>query len=95
MYNLDGIQEQYGLNISDTTETDESISSERNQQNRQKVLKSAVNAFSKAVLNIKFTPDTIVYKGNCYLIKDNSRDITVYYNNNNDIIFGLYKGFNK
>ncbi len=96
MHNLSGIQEQYGLNSSTSDRTtDEEIASEKSQQNREKVQKDAVNAFSKAILNTKFTPDTIVYKGNSYLIKDSTRDITVYYDNNNDVIFGLYKGFNK
>lgn len=88
-------QAQGDTSIYDKQIEEETNASKGNEQNRAKVLEKINKAFSDAVINTEFVPDTIVYKLNYYLVKDTTRDITVYYDQNNDVIFGLYKEFDK
>ncbi len=62
---------------------------------KEELIKSAKISFSKFVKDIEFTPDTIMYRENYYILKDIQNDVTVYYNVNSDTILGFYIGFRK
>lgn len=64
-------------------------------KSKTEILDSCKNAFSSFIQESDFTPDTITYKGNYYILKDISNDITVYYNVNYNVILGFYIGFEK
>ncbi len=62
---------------------------------KEELIKNAKISFSRFIKDIEFTPDTIIYRENYYILKDIQNDVTVYYNVNNDTILGFYIGFKK
>ena len=84
--------EQEKLETSDVLTTDE-ISVTR--RIRKELVRKVKEAFSNLMKNYKFEPDSIIYSGYYYVLKDNVEDITICYDANNDNIFAFYIGFNK
>lgn len=66
------------------------------EQNKNDILQKGINAFLRAMINTKFDPDTIIKQNEYrYILKDTTRDITVYYNIEKDVIVGFFMGFEK
>lgn len=67
--------------------------SKQYEQNKDEILQNGKKAFSNLIINKEFDPNTIIHKDNYYILKDTTRDITVYYDMDFDDIVGLYMGF--
>lgn len=78
-YDENGEEKQLSTGISET--------------NREEILNKVNKVFSKVFINKEFKPDTIIYRENYYILKDTTEDITLYYDKQEDTIFGLYIGF--
>lgn len=61
-------------------------------QSRKQLVQSVKEVFSKAILNVEFNPDIIMYR-EYYILKDTNQDIMVLYNKDSNTIFGLLIGF--
>lgn len=64
-------------------------------KSKTELIDSCKMAISNLIKDSEFTPDTIMYIDNYYILKDISRDITIYYNANDNILLGFYIGFEK
>lgn len=65
------------------------------EQNKEKIMKNGKEEFSKAMLNMEFNPNIIIYNYGSYILKDEINDITVYYNKKTNHILGFYFGFER
>ena len=92
-YGIDQIQEEYNEEVI-LTESNENENT-KVEKNIEKLRNNVKIAFSNMVKTYEFEPDTIIYRGNYYILKDSTRDVTIYYNDISDVIFGFYIGFNK
>lgn len=68
---------------------------EHDKKGKTEIINNCGEKFKKIINNYEFNSDIIINKGNYYILKDNTNDITVYYNSNENIIFGIYIGFGK
>lgn len=75
-------------------EKNENIS-QYDKRSKEELVNNCKSSMLNLIKNIEFEPDTIIYKGNCYILKDSKRSITVYYNSIDNIIFGMHIGFEK
>ena len=64
-------------------------------KSKEILIANCKDIISNIIKEDKFNPDTIIYKNNYYILKDNTQDTTVYYNADNNSILGLYIGFKK
>ena len=64
-------------------------------RSKDDIINNCKERFLEFIKEYDFEPDTIIYKGNYYILKDTKQDITIYYDSNNNSIFGLYIGFGK
>lgn len=60
---------------------------------RDEILNKVNRIFSKVFVKKEFKPDTIIYKESYYILKDTTENITLYYDKQENIIFGLHIGF--
>ena len=65
------------------------------EKSKEELISEVQKTLSNIFKELVFSPNTIMYKGGYYILKDNENDITIYYDINDDIILGLYKGFKK
>lgn len=81
--------------ISDATEKQSGAEAEKTQleKNKEEIIKCVKEEFSRAVTNIDFNPNIITYRGGSYILEDEGKDITVYYNKELNSIYGFYIGF--
>lgn len=68
---------------------------EYNKKGKTEIINNCTEQFKEIVDKYEFNSDTIINKGNYYILKDNTNDITVYYNSTQNIILGMYMGFGK
>ncbi len=62
-------------------------------QNKEEFIKKVKQEFSKVMKNVEFTPNTIYYRASAYILEDDEKDITIYYDHEKNNIFGFYMGF--
>lgn len=74
-------------------ETEEKLQYDK--MSKTELINNCKEILKEYIKNIEFEPETIMYKGIYYILKDTTKDITVYYNSNNNAILGLYMGFEK
>lgn len=68
---------------------------QQDKKSKMELIDNCKTAISSFIKNSEFSPNTIMYRSNYYILKDTSNDITVYYNVNNNIVLGFYIGFEK
>ena len=90
-YDLNQKKDNDSLDEFDNTSTD--INSTEATRNKEEIIKKVKEKFSKVISNIELKPNTIIKKTNSYILQDDENDITIYYDNENDNIFGFYMGF--
>lgn len=57
------------------------------------IMQLAREKFLVAIPNMEFNPNTIMYNKPYYILEDTENDITIYYDNYYNDIYGLYIGF--
>lgn len=82
------VQDEYDF---ETTE----IENLTNEKSKTEIVNKCELSFSALVKDYEFEPDTIVYRKGYYILKDNTKDIAVYYNDTDNIVVGFYIGFDK
>lgn len=65
------------------------------EKSKTELINQCKSSFEELIKDYEFDPDTIIYKNSYYILKDNEKNITIYYNDTDNIIFGLYIGFDK
>lgn len=71
----------------------EDINSVEASKNKDEIIKKVKEKFSNVINDIELKPNTIIKKPFSYILQDDENDITIYYDNENDEIFGFYMGF--
>ncbi len=74
---------------------EEQTQTTNNERSKTELVSKGKMSFANIIKNIEFEPQTIIYRGSYYILKDNTKDITVYYETTSNVIFGLYIGFGK
>lgn len=62
-------------------------------KNKEDFIKNVKQEFSKIMKNVEFNPNTIYNRAGAYILEDEQKDITIYYNQEKNNIFGFYMGF--
>ena len=63
------------------------------QKDKEELERTVRESISRVFKNYDFHADVIMYKENYYVLKDNEKDMTIYYSDYNDILLGFYTGF--
>lgn len=62
-------------------------------KNKEDIAKKGKELFDIMMPNIDFNSDTIIKQETYYILKDSSKNITIYYDEKTNTIFGFYMGF--
>lgn len=89
----DDIKTEVDGSNTQTLGNNEDINSAEATKNKEEIIKKVKEKFSNVINNIELKPDTIIKKTYSYILQDEENDITIYYDNENNNIFGFYMGF--
>lgn len=62
-------------------------------KNKEELIKSVKDEILKINLNIDINPNAILKKTDFYIFQDEENKLTIYYDNDNNVIFGFCIGF--
>lgn len=93
IYETDFSVSRMAAGYDDETQSELEADKTQIEQNKEEIIKCVKEEFSKAMINIEFNPNTITYKMETYILEDEEKDITVYYNKELNSIYGFYIGF--
>lgn len=68
-------------------------SPEKDTQTKENIIRKVKNKFDGIITNTEFNPDTIMHTYKNYILRDQEKDIVVYYDSECDNIYGFCIGF--
>ena len=82
-----------GSAVGKIEDTDSELNQIEAVKNKEEIIKKVKEKFSEVITNIELKPNTIIKKSYSYILQDEENDITIYYDNENNDIFGFHMGF--